>query len=84
MDYERWEISPELELKMRDMACAIPAFDPDNADHQELARLSIEAHAIVAETAFTGQVVNARRTSRAAVESQIAAIDEIARRLLEL
>ncbi|HVO42240.1 MAG TPA: hypothetical protein VMT34_06445, partial [Aggregatilineales bacterium] len=65
-------------------ACAIPPFDPANADHVALARLSQEAHARVAETPLTGQVVAARRAARAAVEAQIAAIDVIARRVLGL
>ncbi|MEP7285850.1 MAG: N-6 DNA methylase [Chloroflexota bacterium] len=62
--------------------CAIAPFDPANADHIALARLSQAAHAQVAATPLTGQVVMARRQARAAVESQIAAIDEIARRVL--
>jgi len=65
-------------------ACAIPPFDASDPDHLELARLSQEAHAVVAQIEFTGAVVKARRTARAAVEAQIAAIDEIARRILGL
>ncbi len=65
-------------------ACAIPPFDPQNADHVRLARLSHEAHEIIAGTAFTGGVVKARSIAREAVAAQIAAIDEIAKRILAL
>jgi hypothetical protein len=65
-------------------ACAIPAFDAADPDHQELARLSQEAHAIIAQTTFTGGVVKARRIARAAVAAQLAAIDVVARRVLGL
>lgn len=68
--------------------CAIPLFDPANADHLELARLSQQAHDLVAQAiangTISGQVVAARRGARAAAAEQIAAIDEIARRLLGL
>jgi hypothetical protein len=65
-------------------ACAIPPFDPASADHLELARLSREAHAVIAQTEITGSVYKARDIARAAVAAQIAAIDEIARRVLGL
>jgi hypothetical protein len=65
-------------------ACAIPPFNPANADHMALARLSQAAHAIVKDTPLSGQVVKARGLAREAVADQIAAIDEIARRVLGL
>ena len=64
--------------------CAIPPFDSKNLDHLALAQLSQEAHAIIIETKFTGGVVAARRKARATVVEKIEAIDEIARRLLDL
>lgn len=63
-------------------ACNIPPFDPANADHLALAQLSQAAHQAVAQLEFKGGVVAIRRQARAAVESQIAAIDIIAKRIL--
>ncbi|NLE45576.1 MAG: N-6 DNA methylase [Chloroflexi bacterium] len=65
-------------------SCPILPFDQENPDHLELARLSREAHAIVASTELTGGVVKARRMARAAVDTYIQAIDVIACRLLRL
>jgi hypothetical protein len=65
-------------------ACAIPPFDPASADHLELARLSREAHAVIARTEISGSVYKARDLARDAVAEQIAAMDEIARRVLGL
>jgi hypothetical protein len=64
--------------------CAIPLYDPSNPDHVALARLSQQAHAIIAQTPLSGEVVMARRIARDAVAEQIKAIDNIARRLLNL
>ncbi len=63
-------------------ACAIPPFDAADPDHRELARLSREAHAVIADVRPQGGVVQARRLAREAVAGQIAAIDAIARRAL--
>jgi len=69
-------------------ACAIPPFDAANEKHQALAALSQSAHASVAALkdagGITGGVVSIRRQARAAVESQLAAIDVLARDLLAL
>ena len=65
--------------------CAIPEFDPRNAEHQRLAALSVKAHAAVAATDLhAGGVVAARKRARMAAATQIAAIDVIAQRLLGL
>lgn len=63
-------------------ACAIPQFDEGNPDHLELARLSQEAHAIIADTPLKGGVVKSRNIAREAVAAQIEAIDVIARQIL--
>jgi hypothetical protein len=65
-------------------ACAIAPFDAAAPDHRELARLSREAHAVIAAARPQGGVVQARRLAREAVAGQIAAIDAIARRMLGL
>ena len=65
-------------------ACAIAPFDAADPDHRELARLSREAHAVIAAVRPEGGVVQARRLAREAVAGQIAAIDAIARRVLGL
>ena len=65
-------------------ACAIPPFDAADPDHRELARLSREAHAVIAAARPEGGVVQARRLAREAVAGQIVAIDAIARRILGL
>jgi hypothetical protein len=65
--------------------CPIPPFDADNADHQRLAALSQEAHALVAALDLAaGGVVAARKRARQAAREQLAEIDLIARRLLNL
>jgi hypothetical protein len=64
--------------------CSIMPFDAGDPDHLELAQLSQEAHAVIADTEITGGVVKARRIARSAVAAQIEAIDEIARRILGL
>ncbi len=65
--------------------CPIPPFDADNADHRRLAALSQEAHALVAALDLTaGGVVAARKRARQAAHEQLAEIDLIARRLLNL
>ena len=65
-------------------ACAIPPFDAADPDHRELARLSREAHDLIAAARPEGGVVQARRLAREAVAGKIAAIDAIARRVLGL
>ena len=65
-------------------ACAIAPFDAGDPDHRELARLSREAHAVIAAARPEGGVVQARRLAREAVAGQIDAIDIIARRVLGL
>ncbi len=75
--------------------CAIPQFDPANADHQRLAALSQQAHALVSALALgeagaddangdapAKGVVAARKQARAATAEVIAQIDEIARRVV--
>ncbi|HUY78726.1 MAG TPA: N-6 DNA methylase [Ktedonobacterales bacterium] len=62
---------------------AIPAFDPADADHQQLAALSQQAHALVAAgEAQTGGVVAARKHARTATADVIVQIDVIARRVV--
>lgn len=67
-------------------ACAIPPFDANNADHVALARLSAEAHKVVKflkdHDELSGSVYKIRDQARAATAKQIAAIDELARRVL--
>lgn len=69
-------------------ACAIPPFDPANPDHCELARLSQQAHAQIdmlkVGGGLKGSVYKIRDQARAAAAKEIAAIDEIARRVLGL
>jgi len=69
-------------------ACAIPQFDPANADHSELARLSVQAHAAIDMLkiggGLKGSVYKIREQARAAAKNEIAAIDIIARRVLGL
>ncbi len=69
-------------------ACAIPPFDSTNADHLELAHLSQQAHSVIealkAAGGLSGGVVSIRRQARAVVSAQLEAIDEIARRILNL
>jgi hypothetical protein len=65
--------------------CAIPVFDPDNADHLRLAELSEEAHKLVGALDLAGRgVAKARELARQAAASQLAGIDQIARRLMGL
>ncbi|MDX1992875.1 MAG: N-6 DNA methylase [bacterium] len=67
-------------------ACAIPPFDAANPDHLALAKLSQDAHESVDVLkrggGLKGGVVSIRRAARKAADSQIAAIDAIARRVL--
>ena len=65
--------------------CPIPQYDPDDADHQQLAALSQAAHATVARLDLsTGSVVAARKQARQAAHAHLAEIDLIAQRLLGL
>ena len=65
--------------------CAIPQFDERNSDHFELARLSEEAHQVVAQLKLAQiGVVGARKQARKAAQAQIEHIDAIARRILGL
>ena len=70
-------------------ACNIPLYDPGNDDHCELVRFSIGAHRTINAHKEMGnkQLVSkgrptARRQAREILADEIAAIDEIARRLL--
>ena len=70
-------------------ACNIPEFDPNNVDHQYLAGLSINAHKTIDAQKDMGNerllrkgLATARRQAREILADEIAAIDEIARRLL--
>lgn len=71
-------------------ACSIPIFEADNPDHLELARLSIAAHEKIEEMKgmeenqlLNGGPGRARNKAREIVAYELAAIDEIARQLLE-
>lgn len=65
--------------------CAIPQFDEQNPDHQQLAAMSKAAHCAVAELdlAHTG-VVQARKQARQVARAWIEQIDVLAQRLLGL
>ena len=70
-------------------ACAIPIFEQDNPDHLELARLSQVAHARIEEMKgleenrlLNGGPGRARNAAREIVAEELAAIDEIARRVI--
>ena len=70
-------------------ACAIPMFKADDADHQALARLSLQAHQKIAENKtmeesklLNGGPAYARRLARENTAAEIDAIDEIARRVI--
>ncbi|MCY3831656.1 MAG: N-6 DNA methylase [Chloroflexi bacterium] len=70
-------------------ACAIPIFDADNPDHQELARLSRAAHEKIEEMKgmeenrlLNGGPGRARGRAREILADEINAIDKIARQLL--
>ena len=70
-------------------ACAIPIFEKDDPDHQELARLSMTAHERIEEMKgmeenrlLNGGPGRARKAARDIVASEIIAIDEIARRII--
>jgi hypothetical protein len=69
-------------------ACTIPPFNATNPDYLELARLSQEAHGVVAALkasgGLKGSVYTIRDQARAATAAQISAIDVIARRVLGL
>jgi hypothetical protein len=69
-------------------ACAIPPFDPQNADHLELARLSKEAHeaTLFIRTAenIKGGIAGLRRLARESAQAQIDMIDKITERILDL
>ena len=71
-------------------ACAIPIFDADDSHHQELARLSLAAHAKITELKgmdenqlLNGRPGQARGRAREFLADELAAIDEIARLLLD-
>lgn len=70
-------------------ACAIPIFEAENPDHQELARLSIAAHEKIEEMKgmeenrlLNGGPGRARARAREILADEISAIDKIARQLL--
>jgi len=68
-------------------ACAIPPFDPTNADHIELARLSKEAHEatlFIRTAEIKGGIGGMRRLARESAEAQINAIDLITQKVLDL
>jgi len=68
-------------------ACAIPQFDPTNADHCELARLSQEAHARIEtlkQMGLKGDVYRIRAAARKEAQEEITAIDILARRVIGL
>lgn len=63
--------------------CAIPQFDEHNADHQQLAHLSMSAHEAVAQLDLSHcNVVAARKLARQAARADIERIDVIARQVL--
>ncbi|MDE2749204.1 MAG: N-6 DNA methylase [Chloroflexota bacterium] len=71
-------------------ACAIPIFEADNPDHQELARLSIAAHEKIEEMKgmeenrlLNGGPGRARGRAREILADEIHAIDKIVRYILE-
>ena len=70
-------------------ACAIPIFEAQDPDHQELARLSMTAHEKIEEMKgmeenrlLNGGPGRARNAARDIVADEISAIDEIARRII--
>lgn len=70
-------------------ACAIPMFKAEDADHQALARLSIQAHQTIEENKsmddsklLNGGPAYARRLARENTAAEIEAIDDIARRVI--
>lgn len=69
-------------------ACGIPLFDPANDDHQTLARLSQEAHAIVdllkISGNLTGSIAKMREKARTATKKQLDAMDTIVKRIVEM
>lgn len=68
-------------------ACAIPPFDPTDADHIELARLSKEAHEVtkfIRTAEIKGGIGGMRRLARESAEAQINAIDLITQKVLDL
>jgi hypothetical protein len=65
--------------------CAIPRFDQDNPDHQQLTLLSQAAHKAVAMLDLShSKVVAARKQARQAASDCLTQIDAIAQRLLGL
>ena len=71
-------------------ACAIPIFERDNPDHQELAQLSILAHSKIEEMKgmeenqlLNGGPGRARNAAREIAADELVSIDQITRRLLE-
>lgn len=65
--------------------CAIPQFDEQNPDHQQLEALSKAAHRAVAELDRTHSgVVQARKQARQVARVWIDQIDTLAQRLLGL
>lgn len=65
--------------------CAIPQYDPNNPQHQQLAVLSETAQSVVATLdLFQGGVVAVRKRAREATRTSIAQIDEIVQSLLGL
>jgi hypothetical protein len=65
-------------------ATAIPPFDSQNEKHCALALLSQEAHQTIASANIAGGTVKRRRMAREAVDTQIKAIDVLAKELLAL
>ena len=70
-------------------ACAIPIFEPNNTDHQELARLSQVAHALIEELKgmeenrlLNGGPGRVRNAARKIVAEELAAIDVVTRRII--
>ena len=70
-------------------ACAIPMFKVDDADHQALARLSLQAHQKIEDNKLmekskllNGGPAYARRLAREHTAAEIKSIDEIARRVI--
>jgi len=65
--------------------CAIPRFNQDNPDHQQLVLLSQAAHKVVATLDLAeSKVVVARKRARQATSDCITQIDAIAQRILGL
>ena len=65
--------------------CAIPRFNQDNPDHQQLVLLSQAAHKVVATLDLAeSKVVAARKRARQATSDCIIQIDAIAQRILGL